>query len=80
MVSYNFDWLHRNRGGRIMNDQLLAILAQARIDAMLREAESYRLLIENRPVPAPNAWPFAPLRRAVASVLYRAAEVIAAEA
>ncbi len=63
-----------------MNDQLLTILAQARIDAMLREAESYRLLIENRPVPAPSGWSLAPLRRAVASALYRAADAITVQA
>lgn len=63
----------------IMNDQLLVILAQARIDAMLREAASYRLLVERRPVPATQPR-LATLRRAFATVLHRAANAIAAEA
>ncbi len=63
-----------------MNDQLLAILAQARIEAMLREADSYRLLIERRPVPGPSGPLFASFRRAFATVLHRAADAIAVEA
>ena len=62
-----------------MNDQLLAILAHARIAAMLEEAQSFRLMIERRPVPAPRA-PVTSLRRTISSLLYRAADVIAIDA
>ena len=62
-----------------MNDQLLAILAHARIEAMLREAASFRLLVELRPVP-PVQPPLATVRRAFAAVLHRAANAIAVEA
>ncbi len=63
-----------------MYDQLLAILAHARIAAMLEEAESYRLMIEHRPVPAPRVFTVTALRRSISSLLYRAADVVAVEA
>ena len=47
--------------------------------AMLREAASYRLLVELRPVP-PVQPPLATVRRAFAAVLHRAANAIAVEA
>jgi hypothetical protein len=62
-----------------MNDELLSILAHARIAAMLEEAQSYRLMIERRPVPPPNET-LTLLRNRISSLLYRAADVIAVEA
>ncbi len=59
-----------------MNDQILTILAHARIAAMLREAESYRLLIERRPLPPPRPPLLGSVRRSLASALQRAADAL----
>ena len=60
-----------------MNDEILSILAHARIEEMLREADYYRRLIEYRPIPAQGPPPLATVRRFFATALYRAAEAIA---
>ena len=59
-----------------MYDELLSVLAQARINAMLREAAHYRAIVESRSIPKSRPSSIDQLRRGVASVLHYSAEAI----
>ncbi len=63
-----------------MYDELLSVLAHARIAAMLREAEHYRMIVECRPLPKSKPDSITRLRRNVASILYHSAAAIEPQA
>ena len=65
--------------GRVtaMQDELLSTMAHERIDAMLREAEYYRRLIDAAPLTFRRRAPVRDLRRAVAGGLQWLADTVA---